>query len=106
MSPQQGIRPHGGGRGAQGMTETKESSPSLDSQKVRKLLGMGSPSMPQEKTLPTEERIREHGGNKGKRLGQSQSPPPPEMQVGTSVWKLHLGSDQQKETRKGGNIGC
>ena len=32
--------------------------------------------------------------------------PPPKTQVGTCVWKLHLGSDQQEETQKGGNGVC
>ena len=32
--------------------------------------------------------------------------PPPKTQVGTFVWKLHFGSDQQKETQKGGKDGC
>ena len=31
---------------------------------------------------------------------------PPKTQAGTCVWKLHFGSDQQKETQKGGKGGC
>ena len=39
-------------------------------------------------------------------VNPKENTPPPRTQVGTCVWKLHLGSDQQKETQKGGKGGC
>ena len=96
VSTKKGMCPHkrgsgpsgGGPGGAQGMTESKHTlngsrenlaDPRVDQRTWRK---------------------------QGKRAWLIQKHSPPKTQVGTCVWKLHFGSDQQKEIQKGGKGGC